>query len=78
MLQIVPETLIFAFDAVKNGTLCENAELNVEFQPIIIKCNICKSDNKLSKEQYICPKCKGNDFKIISGKDFLIKSIEGE
>ena len=78
MLQIVPETLVFAFDAVKKGTKCENAKLNIEIQPITIKCNICKRNIELNKDQYICPQCKGNDFKIISGKEFIIKSIEGE
>lgn len=78
MLQIVPGTLIFAFDAVKKGTKYENSELNIEFQPIIIRCNACKNDIALNKDQFICPECKGSDFNIISGKEFIIKSIEGE
>ena len=78
MLQIIPETFIFAFNAVKKGTKYEKSELIIEFQPIIIECNSCKNNFTLNKNQYICPKCKNSDFKIISGKDFIIKSIEGE
>ena len=78
MLQIIPETLVFAFDAVKNGTKYEKSELNIEFQPIKIECNSCKNSFILNKDQYICPQCESSDFKIISGKEFIIKSVEGE
>ncbi len=78
MLQIVPETLVFAFDSVKKGTKYENSTLNIEIKPILGKCNICKSNIELSKDQFICPECNNNDFEIISGKELIIKSIEGE
>lgn len=78
MLQIVPETLVFAFDSVKKDTKYKDSTLNIEIQPILINCNICKLNYELSKNQYICPKCNNDNFEIISGKELIIKSIEGE
>lgn len=78
MLQIIPETLVFAFDSVKKGTKCEKSTLNIEIQPVLIKCNICKSNYELGEDQFICPNCKNNDFEIFSGKELIIKSIEGK
>ena len=79
MLQIVPETLIFAFDAVKKETIyCKTAEINIESKPITIECNICNKNIVLKKDEYLCPQCKKNDYKIISGKELIIKSIDGE
>ena len=71
MLQIVPENLVFAYDSVKKGTKYENSTLNIEIKPILGKCNICKSNIELSKEQFKCPECNNNDFEFISGKKII-------
>lgn len=78
MLQIVPETLDFAFNTSKKGTKYENTKLNIEFQPIIGKCMNCSNQFELHKNNHNCPECRSNDFEIISGKELIIKSIEGE
>jgi hydrogenase nickel incorporation protein HypA/HybF len=78
MLQIVPETLDFAFNSSKKDTKYKNTILNIEFQQITGKCIKCNNQFELHVNNYNCPECKSSDFEIISGKELIIKSIEGE
>lgn len=78
MLQIVPETFEFVFNSSKKGTIFKNTILNIEFQAISGKCKNCNNEFKLNKNNYNCPECDSSDFDIISGKELIIKSIEGK
>ena len=76
MMQVVPETFIFAFKSASLGTEFCDTEINIEIIKIRLKCNNCGELYDYKNER--CPKCSANDFVIEQGKEFVIKSIEGE
>ena len=78
MMQIVPDLFRFAFDAAKEGTIAENAGLEIEFLPVRMKCNLCGSEFEIKNNIFKCPECKSVDLELTQGKELFIKSIEGE
>lgn len=76
--QLIPEFLRFAFQTVAKNTFAENAELIIEEIPITIKCKKCQNITQLEEVFFLCPKCLMNDVEIISGKELILETIEGE
>ncbi|MCL2335442.1 MAG: hydrogenase maturation nickel metallochaperone HypA [Endomicrobia bacterium] len=65
---------IFAENEIASG-----AELEYEIMPLAAKCNVCLKDIKPSDmDNLVCPHCKSNDIKIVSGREAYVKSIETE
>jgi hydrogenase nickel incorporation protein HypA/HybF len=75
---VEPELLKTAFETFKEGTICEDAEFIMHIQPVVIECNNCKTKSTLNKDEYLCPKCKSGDIKIIDGEDMYLMSLELE
>lgn len=76
--QCVPEILYFAFETVTEGTLAEQAQLVIEFLPIQMECLNCHHVFTVKKHVFLCPQCQQSQLKILSGKEFILSSIEGE
>lgn len=76
--QVMPEYLEFAFKSAAKNTVAEGAALNVKIVQVRIHCNICKYEFVCDELTYFCPKCGVNNLSIISGKELIIESIEGE
>ena len=73
---VVPDALEFAFEAMKNGTMAENARLNVEYAPVVCWCRGCEKEFKPEDFSSICPACGKNDIEIRSGLEMNLVSIE--
>lgn len=78
MSGVEPELLRTAFDAFKEKTICEKAELIINVQPVIIKCNECQEESTIEGNEYHCPKCKSVDLNVIDGEDMFLMSLEME
>jgi hydrogenase nickel incorporation protein HypA/HybF len=78
MLQVVPELFRFAFDSAKVDTIAREAELEIEFVPVKMKCKHCGHTFEVNHDDFYCPLCKGVDLDLLQGKELFIKSIEGE
>lgn len=76
--QVVPDFLQFAFENVAKGTIAENAKLVIEFIPITMRCNSCGKEFTVEEDTYFCPDCESGDLTLISGKELILESIEGE
>lgn len=74
---VVTESLLFAFDAVKIGTIAEKATLTIDEVPVTGFCNICNS-NFIVEEAYVlsCPKCGGTSFRVETGRELNIDEME--
>ena len=74
---IVVDSLLFAFDAVKEDTIFSEAEMNIEEIPFKGKCSSCGEEFGMN-DRFImlCPKCNSEDVEIISGKELLIDSVD--
>jgi hydrogenase nickel incorporation protein HypA/HybF len=75
---VVPKYLRDVYPiAVEKSRLC-NTKLELEITPGIGQCKHCGFNYNLVQNDNNCPKCGTNDFKIITGKDFLIQRIHAE
>ncbi len=75
MSEIVPKFIEEAWKNVAPSTEYPNADMQVEVIPAIARCTSCGYEDKVRNLGINCPKCKGTDFKIISGREFMIKHI---
>jgi len=65
-----------AFDAFKKKTVCNDAELVINMQPLVIQCNECGSINRLKKISYRCRQCGGINVKVIDGEEMYLMRLE--
>lgn len=65
------------FEAVVHGTDFADTVLTVETVPGVLHCNDCDIDFPLKNQELFCPECFGKNLSIKSGRDMLLKSIEG-
>jgi hydrogenase nickel incorporation protein HypA/HybF len=74
---IMPEALLFSFDAAKEGTPAENAQLIIESIPLGGVCGECKTDFEV-QEAYVlnCPECGSASFKIQRGYEMEIVEMD--
>jgi len=74
---ILPDALLFAFDAAKAGTPASQAELVIEYVLLGGFCQECGSQFE-SEERFIysCPDCKSNAIKITRGDEMQIIDME--
>jgi hydrogenase nickel incorporation protein HypA/HybF len=74
---VMPEALLFAFDAVKHGTLAENAHLKIKEIPVSGYCNSCKNSFSV-EETFIlcCPKCGDTSFRLDSGRELDVVELD--
>jgi len=75
---VMPESLKFAFDALKEPTVAKNAELHIEIVPIGGACRACKKEFDVPDVQFIfgCPHCNSTDFEISRGREMEIADME--
>ncbi len=73
---VEPHLLNVAFDTFKEKTICEEAELVLQIQPVVIFCSECEEEFTLSEHDYTCPKCGGNLIKILEGEEMLLMRLE--
>ncbi|MBV5260731.1 hydrogenase maturation nickel metallochaperone HypA [Synechococcus moorigangaii CMS01] len=76
MSGVVPEALSFAFEAVADGTLAEEAKLTIETIPVTCYCAQCDRHFTPPDLFYECPLCGNLSQQIMSGKEVELKSLE--
>jgi hydrogenase nickel incorporation protein HypA/HybF len=54
---VVPESLEFAFDVLKIGTLAKSASLQIERVTAEFHCPQCRSSKQLDEVRFDCPDC---------------------
>ena len=82
LTQLVPESLLFAFEMLTKGTDLEGARLELDEVPLLVRCWSCGKEFKPEYENVLlmpCPSC-GEEFghEVISGKELYIESIEAD
>ena len=73
---VEPHYLESAFDVYKAGTICENAELVINLQGIVVECLDCGFGVELSENDFTCPKCKSQNLKVTDGEDMYLMRLE--
>jgi len=75
---VVVPSLEFAFSVIRKGTLLENAEIEIQTPPLLLRCNSCEAEYIGDLDDLVCPVCGTEKFEILMGMDMLVKSISGE
>ncbi len=75
---IETEALLFAFSAIKSGTVLEAAELLIEIIPGEARCTDCDTVFPLHSFGTACPNCQGYLLNILRGKELKVLSLTVE
>lgn len=74
---VMPEALLFAFDALKAETIAAEATLSIEEVPVAGRCSACSADFTTSESFVMCcPECGSRSFTIYAGRELDIKELE--
>ncbi len=75
---VEPDLLQTAFDTFKEKTMCENAQIQLNIQPVVIQCNDCGSESILEDLEYCCKNCQSINVKVLDGEEMFLMSLELE
>jgi hydrogenase nickel insertion protein HypA/hydrogenase assembly chaperone HypC/HupF len=75
---VMPESLMFAFDALKTPTKARNAKMIIDIVPIGGSCRSCGKEFDVPDVQYIfeCPHCSSKEFEMTRGREMEITEME--
>lgn len=75
---VMPESLQFAFDALKEPTKAKDAKLTIEVVPVGGRCRTCSREFDEHDAPYVfaCPHCGSNDFEITRGREMEISGMD--
>lgn len=74
--QIVPDTLRFCWDVVRDQPLLEKSRLEIEHVPGTVECGECGARGTLTEFVLRCPGCGSGLVTVVAGEEFLVTSIE--
>ncbi|MCC6587375.1 MAG: hydrogenase maturation nickel metallochaperone HypA [Bryobacterales bacterium] len=74
---IVPDALQFAFEAMRGGTLAENAVLDIEPVPLTCVCAGCgaTASPPVVDLVLVCPRC-GGPLEILTGRELQVDYLD--
>lgn len=74
---VMPEALLFAFDALKADTIARGATLTIEEVPVAGHCSECNSYFTTDDSFVLCcPLCGSSSYSIHAGRELDIKDME--
>lgn len=73
---VVPEAMVFAFDAVATGTIAEGAALEVEDVPPACHCESCGQEFEPPPFEYDCPRCGALASRVVRGRELELAGLE--
>ncbi len=76
--QVVPDTLLFCWGFITDGTELDGSKLVVDHIPARITCRACGTRTEIERPVLVCEGCGGTDVELVSGDEFLIESIDAE
>lgn len=72
---MVPRYIKACYPMAVDGTLLQDAKLEIEILPCNALCKECNKVFNLIKNNYKCPECESKDLDILGGREFNIKEI---
>jgi hydrogenase nickel incorporation protein HypA/HybF len=76
MRQIVPDTLVYCWSLITEGSDLDGAVLRVERIPAKIRCTGCGYEQVLDAVTMVCESCTGQSVSLVEGDEFLITSLD--
>ncbi len=75
---IVDHYVSFYWDMVTRDTIAQGAELNFIKVPVVAYCKECEERFAVEEFDLTCPRCGRADTELVSGREFMVESIEIE
>ena len=75
---VAVDSLQFAMDIVKKGSVFENAKINIRSAKAVLLCSECNSESDMADYILKCGKCGSGAVKVISGDRMYVESIDVE
>jgi hydrogenase nickel incorporation protein HypA/HybF len=74
---VVSDSLLFAFQSLKIGTIADKASLTIDEIPVSGFCKSCNSRFSV-EDAYVlqCPECGGTELKVETGRELNIDEME--
>jgi hydrogenase nickel incorporation protein HypA/HybF len=73
---IVPDTLRFCFEAIRDETLARGAELLIDTVPGRADCASCRAEVLIEEPVLLCPACGSGGLTLLSGEEMDIASVD--
>ncbi|MEJ2385387.1 MAG: hydrogenase maturation nickel metallochaperone HypA [Xanthomonadales bacterium] len=75
---VEPDLLTHAFDIARMGTLAENAVLEIEHEPVTVRCRQCGQGGEVPSNRLVCPRCGDWRVDVTGGEELLLMSLDLE
>lgn len=75
---VMPESLKFSFDVIREGTAASEAVLLIDHVPVRCLCRKCINEFSADTLGFICPQCFGTDVATLSGNELDVVELELE
>jgi len=72
---MIPHYIHACYPAAVDGTVLEKTKLEIETIPANALCKACHQVFNIIENRSKCPHCEGDDWGLLSGKEFIIKEI---
>ncbi len=73
--EVVPNMMHAAFEAVKEGTVAQEATLIITEIPAKAECRECQHTFHPERDNFLCPKCNKADVNVLEGDEIILKSM---
>lgn len=75
---VIPECLRDCFPIAAKGTAAENADLVIESVKASFRCLGCGYEGAIERRLARCPRCGGEELKLLTGREFYVDSLKVE
>jgi hydrogenase nickel incorporation protein HypA/HybF len=75
---VEPYALQFALNAIKDGTIAQNADMEMNIIKAVGRCNACGKDSEPDTFYSICEYCNDPMLEIVAGEEFEIEFVDVE
>ena len=73
---VVPECVQMYLDVLAKGTPAEGARIKVTTVPLKVRCRDCGREGEIDRAHIACPFCGSLRLQRLSGREFLVESLE--
>ncbi len=73
---IVPECVQMYLDVLAKGTIAEGAKIKARTLPLRVRCRTCGQESEIDRRHIACPACGSVELERLSGREFLVDSLE--
>lgn len=78
LASLVDDSICFYWELIAKDTIAEKAELRFERVPARVVCLDCANEFPLPKDSFACPQCHSERFRVTTGDEMTVESIEVE